>query len=80
MGIEALKRAAGADEKMLSSTDVAFMICPRINATGRVDSASRAVELLIAESFDDAAFKADQLNIDNTHRQELEQSQFLLLK
>ena len=76
MGIEALKRAARTDKKMLSSTDVAFMICPRINATGRVDSASRAVELLIAESFDDAAFKADQLNIDNTHRQELEQNIF----
>ena len=74
IGIEALKKAAGAGDKKLTATDIAFTLCPRINATGRVDDAARAVELLISENEEDAAFKADQINIDNAHRQELEQN------
>lgn len=76
IGIEALKNAAGAADKKLASTDVAFTLCPRINAAGRVDDAKRAVELLISENEKDAAFKAEQINIDNAHRQELEQNIF----
>lgn len=76
IGIEALKKAAGAGDKKLTATDIAFTLCPRINATGRVDDAARAVELLICENEEDAAFKADQINIDNAHRQEIEQNIF----
>lgn len=76
IGIEALKKAAGAADKKLTATDVAFTLCPRINATGRVDDAARAAELLLCENKDDAAFKAEQINIDNAHRQELEQNIF----
>ncbi len=74
LGIAALKEAAGIGDKKLSSTDVAFILCPRINAAGRIDKASRAAELLLSENYSDASFKAEQLNIDNLHRQELEQN------
>ena len=68
----ALKKAADIDGRVLSASDVAFFLCPRVNAAGRVDSAYRALELFIAEDYDDAVFKAQQLNMDNSHRQELE--------
>lgn len=75
-GIEALKKVAGVNEKEFTSTDIAFIICPRINATGRIDNASRAVDLLTCDDYNHADFKAEQINIDNSHRQELEQNIF----
>ena len=74
--VQALKKVAGLGEKRLTASDIAFAISPRINAAGRVDTASRAVELFIADDLDSAMFKADQLNVDNAHRQELEQGVF----
>lgn len=71
-GIAALKKIAGGD-KIFTSTDTAFLICPRINATGRIDSASVAVELLLCDNEEDANRLAAKLNDDNVRRQELEQ-------
>ena len=70
-GLYALLQAAGAGEE-LSGTDVAFKLCPRINAAGRMDSALRALELLLAEDEETAAARARQLCDDNALRQELE--------
>ncbi len=75
-GTSALKSVSGGDEKPLSSTDVSFMFCPRINAAGRIDSASRAVEMFLAEDRENALFIAEQLDLDNSHRQEIEQNIF----
>ena len=74
--VQALKKAAGLGDKRITASDIAFVISPRINAAGRVDTASRAVELFIADDLDTATFKAEQLNVDNVHRQELEQGVF----
>lgn len=75
-GIAALLKAAGADSKEITSTDIAFTVCPRINATGRIEHAAKAVELLVASDAEKASFIAEQLNINNTHRQEIEQDIF----
>lgn len=75
-GIAALLKAAGADSKEITSTDIAFTVCPRINATGRIEHAAKAVELLVASDSEKASFIAEQLNINNTHRQEIEQNIF----
>lgn len=75
-GIAALLKAAGADEKEITSTDIAFTVCPRINATGRIEHAAKAVELLVSAETEKASFIAEQLNINNTHRQEIEQEIF----
>lgn len=72
IGVNALRRAAGNDENELSSVDVAFQLCPRINAAGRMDTANIAVELLICDDYDEARFKAEQLNLENIHRHEIE--------
>lgn len=72
IGIAALRQAAGNSEDDISSVDVAFQLCPRINAAGRMDHASKAVELLISDDYEEARFKAEQLNLENNHRHEVE--------
>ncbi|MFR6065622.1 MAG: single-stranded-DNA-specific exonuclease RecJ [Eubacterium sp.] len=76
IGINALKEVAGCGEKIISSVDAAFTICPRINATGRIDSAFKAFELLVCEDEDEAAEKAQELNANNTRRQKFENDIF----
>lgn len=75
-GIAALLKVAGLEGKEITSSDIAFSVCPRINATGRVEHAAKAVDLLVCADPKKADFIADQLNINNTHRQELEQEIF----
>ncbi|MGN1123738.1 MAG: single-stranded-DNA-specific exonuclease RecJ, partial [Eubacterium sp.] len=72
IGIAALREAAYSADSFVSALDVAFQICPRINAAGRMDNAQAAVELLISDDWEDAKFKAQQLNTENTHRHEVE--------
>lgn len=72
-GIAALLKAAGLSKKEITSSDIAFSVCPRINATGRMEHAAKAVELLVCSDPQKADFTAEQLNINNTHRQEIEQ-------
>ncbi|MCM1284595.1 MAG: single-stranded-DNA-specific exonuclease RecJ [Acetobacter sp.] len=72
IGITALRQAAGNADKILGAVDVAFQICPRINAAGRMDSAYNALELLISDYYEEARFKAEQLNLENAHRHEVE--------
>lgn len=57
-----------------NSTDIAFQLCPRINAMGRMGDASRAVEFLISDNYDDCMLKAEQLSVENSARQETERS------
>ncbi|MCH5320922.1 MAG: single-stranded-DNA-specific exonuclease RecJ [Eubacterium sp.] len=80
IGINALRKAAGNEENELSSVDVAFQICPRINAAGRMDSADIALELLISDDYDEARFKAEQLSLENTHRHEVESNILIDIK
>lgn len=63
------KRNAGE----LTSQDVAFQICPRINAMGRMGDASRAVEFLLCDDEQQAASACNALNEENANRQKVEQ-------
>lgn len=72
IGITALKSASGNGESEMTSVEVAFQLCPRINAAGRMDTAYRALELLISDDYEQAQFKAQQLNLENAHRHEVE--------
>ncbi|MBQ4161195.1 MAG: single-stranded-DNA-specific exonuclease RecJ [Clostridia bacterium] len=73
IGIQALFETAGIVGKPLSSGNISFMIAPRINAAGRVGSATMAVELLITDSKEKAIEIAAQLEEENHHRQHTEQ-------
>jgi single-stranded-DNA-specific exonuclease len=70
-GLLALIKAAGLKPERITSTDVGFMLGPRINAAGRIDDAVRAYELLLAQDFATAEQLAAELNTANRRRQEL---------
>lgn len=73
IGIQALIEAAGLGSRKINSTSVAFGICPRINAAGRMGSADRAIRLLLCDDYDEAALLAQEINDENAVRQQTEQ-------
>jgi len=73
MGIAALLRSTKLEEKpALQCDDLGYVICPRLNAAGRLQQAELAVELLITE--DEQRANAITLYIEelNLQRQSLE--------
>lgn len=72
IGISALRNVAGYGDKDFSSTGIAFAVAPRINAAGRVESATTALKLLLSEDELDAEILAKQLDGYNVMRQDTE--------
>jgi single-stranded-DNA-specific exonuclease len=68
-GIKALIQLSGL-KKELSINSVVFMIAPRVNAAGRMDDARKAVQMFIAQNFEEALHYAEMLHSDNTDRKE----------
>lgn len=73
-GLQALLEVAGLSEKRINSMTVAFGICPRINASGRMDTAERAIRLLLSDDYDEALQTAQGINDENAERQQTEQN------
>ncbi|QDU66762.1 single-stranded-DNA-specific exonuclease RecJ [Engelhardtia mirabilis] len=71
-GLRALCAAAGIDGRPLTAEDVGFQIGPRINASGRLGSAERAVEVLLADDVPTARRLAAELDELNTRRRTIE--------
>nr|WP_262919717.1 single-stranded-DNA-specific exonuclease RecJ [Niabella hibiscisoli] len=69
LGIKALATLGGAKQP-LHINDLVFMIAPRVNAAGRMDDASKAVQLFIANTYEEALHYAELLHSDNTDRKE----------
>ena len=59
-------------KKVLTITDVVFIIAPRINAAGRMKHGNYAVELLTEMDFDSAIEFASAIEKNNTDRKELD--------
>jgi single-stranded-DNA-specific exonuclease len=58
--------------KELTITDLVFLIGPRINAAGRIESGRNSVKLLICEAREEALKIAVQINNNNTERKNLD--------
>ena len=71
-GIRAMIRAAGLERKALTSGRVGFILAPRLNAAGRLGSALRGVELLLATTDHEANPIARELEELNARRQEID--------
>jgi len=72
-GIKALCKLSGL-VKELHITNLVFMIAPRVNAAGRMDDATKAVQMFVAETEDEALAFAEQLHSDNTDRKEADKT------
>lgn len=70
-GFRALAEASGLELDGITSTGIAFGMAPRINAAGRLEHASRAVELLTTENYDSAILAAIGLDSLNKERQRI---------
>ncbi len=71
-GLSALMSVAGLDQKGMTATKIAFGLTPRINAAGRMGNASRAVELLTSENMLTALELANEIDAENSLRQQTE--------
>jgi single-stranded-DNA-specific exonuclease len=71
-GIRALLAAAGRDWREASSTDLGFIVGPRINAAGRLSDITLGIACLLAEDAEDAAGLAAQLDAINRERRAME--------
>ena len=60
-------------KEQLTITDVVFLIAPRINAAGRIEHGSQAVQLLMAKELTDALEIAKLVDSNNTERKGLDE-------
>ena len=58
--------------RKLTISDLVFLIGPRINAAGRMESGKNSVELLISNTIEVAIERAQQINQFNTERRNLD--------
>lgn len=73
-GLLALFEAAKIEQKTIDAQTIGFAIGPRLNAAGRMDHASLALRLLLAESMEEARTLAGELERCNRARQEATRS------
>ena len=71
-GIAALKSVAAVTGEV-SCYDVGFLLAPRLNACGRLEDATRGVELLLCRDPEEARIIAGELDASNTERRQIEQ-------
>lgn len=72
VGIRALIKSAGYEDKPLTASTLAFTVVPRINAVGRLGLSTRSVELLLTDDEDLAEKLSEELSEDNRTRQQIE--------
>lgn len=70
-GLVALKSSAGVGSPARSH-DIGFKIGPRLNASGRLDTAQASLNLLLCQDASEAVALAESLNQQNSDRRELE--------
>ena len=75
-GISALANVAGLDINSVNASRIAFTLCPRINAAGRMGRAERAVELLTTDNMMTALELANEIDAENAKRQQIEKTIF----
>jgi len=67
-GLRSLIKVNGLDESDICAYHIGFVIGPCINASGRLDTAKRALELLLAETEGEALQMAEELKSLNDER------------
>ena len=73
IGLQALLRETGLDQKEITSVQIGYVLAPRINAAGRMGEANRAAELMLCKDPATARALARELCELNRQRQAVEQ-------
>lgn len=71
VGLKALIKASGLEGRRIKAWNIGFVLGPAINATGRLDSASLSVELLLTSDKSRAEELASELRRLNSERQQM---------
>ena len=71
-GLKAIIEICGLKDRELNIGDITFRIGPRINASGRVQSARQTIDLLIERNFDKALEMANNVNEYNEQRRDID--------
>lgn len=80
-GVSALLSIAGKNAHRISANDLGYILGPRINAAGRLDSINKGVECLTSYDYNTALFYAkelDQINAERRNREVSMQSDAIL--
>jgi single-stranded-DNA-specific exonuclease len=72
-GIKAILEVARRDHARITSTDLGFIVGPRLNAAGRLDDMSLGIECLLTDDAASAGEMAAQLDGMNQDRKSIEQ-------
>ncbi|MCX7953978.1 MAG: single-stranded-DNA-specific exonuclease RecJ [Bacteroidales bacterium] len=73
LGLKVLKKVAGLENTVLNVNDIVFKIGPRINAAGRIEHGSKAVELLISNKEEEALKYAKEIDKCNNARKNFDE-------
>ncbi len=73
-GLSALLEIAKIKGKKITPYYVGFILGPRINATGRMDSAHKSLDLFLSQNWDEAYSLAGVLEKYNVQRQKMQQT------
>ena len=74
VGLQAIIDICGLQNRDLTMGDIVFKIGPRINASGRIQNGTEAVDLLVEKDFSQAYKKASLINEYNETRKDLDKS------
>lgn len=68
IGLERLLKSAGIAPETSDASSIAYSLCPRINAAGRMAGADKAVQLLLTENTEQASLLSEELTLLNDNR------------
>ena len=72
IGLQAIIEVCGLRDRELTMNDIIFKIGPRINASGRMQNAKEAVQLLVEQDYQVALEQASHINLYNEARKDLD--------
>ncbi len=72
VGLKAIIEICGLTGRELNMSDIVFKIGPRINASGRMQNGTEAVDLLVEKDFNKALAEATHINEYNEQRKDVD--------
>lgn len=71
IGILSLMKVCGLEKEQITAYHIGFVLGPCLNASGRLDTAKKALKLLTTRDFAEAALIANELKMLNESRKEM---------